>query len=679
MHRPSRSRLTFRTPRLVPLAVLPLALACGGGGLSESRHPTGSQSIAASSDYSALYVANEAEGTVSRVNPEAGTAERVEVGAEPSRIARIGNTVFVSLAAERAIAVLEDTAGVLSVVGRIEVGAEPNGLVTSEDGTRLFVAETTQNRVSLIDPVARRIVRSWAVEGQPRWLALHPGGRGLFVVSTYGGLITRIELQDEGDARQTVLVPESTGFGEFGPTRLQHRFTGDPAITPDGRQLLVPGLFVDSDTEVVDVEDGGRPNDDFPGGGYDRGGRFNPVMVVVPLGGDGVPEGIEEVEVVSIATFFEAPLISYPSSVTVDPDGEVALVTMEGSAGVVAVSLEKPRERSPSIFDIFSSSSDEAAGARFAPGGVSFSFRSTAAIGTDRGPNGVAMLGPNRAFVASFLDRTVAPIDGQPVRRWLGLDDDGSDGFDDAPSVARPGGIGTDIAPFFALRAGTGVTVETSKLPDAVERGRRLFFAANDPVVSNTQAGVSCATCHFRGRNDGLTWRFTRGAFQTPSLAGKVSETEPVRWDGGRETVAVDALMTSQGLMGGSGMTEVHSLDLAAFIDSTRDVDLPLRGVSVDEDPRLARGKALFERADVGCASCHSGPRYTDNKTYPMLGIMAQTRSLVGVAASAPYLHDGSASTLTDLLEKSRTNGMGNTSMLSSAEIADLAYYLESL
>jgi cytochrome c peroxidase len=54
-------------------------------------------------------------------------------------------------------------------------------------------------------------------------------------------------------------------------------------------------------------------------------------------------------------------------------------------------------------------------------------------------------------------------------------------------------------------------------------------------------------------------------------------------------------------------------------------------------------------------------------------------RSLVGVSASAPYLHDGSVPTLRELLEAVRDSEMGNTGMLSGAELDDLEAYLQSL
>jgi cytochrome c peroxidase len=88
----------------------------------------------------------------------------------------------------------------------------------------------------------------------------------------------------------------------------------------------------------------------------------------------------------------------------------------------------------------------------------------------------------------------------------------------------------------------------------------------------------------------------------------------------------------------------------------------------------------VFERADVACATCHTGERFTDNASYAMYGLEGvNTPTLVGIAGTGPYLHNGSAATIEDVLEMSRGGEMGDTSMLSQDEMADLAAYVKSL
>ena len=203
-------------------------------------------------------------------------------------------------------------------------------------------------------------------------------------------------------------------------------------------------------------------------------------------------------------------------------------------------------------------------------------------------------------------------------------------------------------------------------------------FCETYPDAPACDAGeVSCSTCHMDGRNDGLTWTFEHGVRQTPSLAGAVSVTAPFTWTDQVASVGDEALITSSGRMGGDGLSYAEAAQVSAFIESIRAVDVPSRG---SDDPAVLRGKAVFEREDVACASCHTGARFTDNDHYTMYGLEAvNTPTLVGVSATAPYLHDGSVGTLEEVLELSRTGAMGDTSMLSQAEMDDLAAYVKSL
>ena len=58
----------------------------------------------------------------------------------------------------------------------------------------------------------------------------------------------------------------------------------------------------------------------------------------------------------------------------------------------------------------------------------------------------------------------------------------------------------------------------------------------------------------------------------------------------------------------------------------------------------------------------------------------ADTPSLIGLAASAPYFHDGSAATLEALLrDRGAVHGMGETAQLNDEQVADLTAFLETL
>jgi cytochrome c peroxidase len=98
------------------------------------------------------------------------------------------------------------------------------------------------------------------------------------------------------------------------------------------------------------------------------------------------------------------------------------------------------------------------------------------------------------------------------------------------------------------------------------------------------------------------------------------------------------------------------------------------------------RGKEVFLRA--GCAKCHPPGLFTDLRSYDV-GTSGRfdkptdkfdTPTLVELWRTAPYLHDGSAATLREVVTMRNSKDQhGTTSNLSNQEIDDLCAYLLSL
>jgi cytochrome c peroxidase len=112
--------------------------------------------------------------------------------------------------------------------------------------------------------------------------------------------------------------------------------------------------------------------------------------------------------------------------------------------------------------------------------------------------------------------------------------------------------------------------------------------------------------------------------------------------------------------------------------------------------PAAERGKEIFHRKEVGCATCHSGPYYTDSSLKQpfnlhdvgtglfdkseRMGTKYDTPTLLSIYRSAPYLHDGSAKTLRDVVTTcNKDDKHGKTSQLKSGEVDDLVAFLKSL
>ena len=84
----------------------------------------GSSAMALSADGSTLFVADQDNGALARVNLATGDLRTVLLGMEPTRIARIGDTLYVTLRAERAIAVVDiQEGGDVAVRGVYPVGS----------------------------------------------------------------------------------------------------------------------------------------------------------------------------------------------------------------------------------------------------------------------------------------------------------------------------------------------------------------------------------------------------------------------------------------------------------------------------------------------------------------------------------------------------------------------------
>jgi hypothetical protein len=219
------------------------------------------------------------------------------------------------------------------------------------------------------------------------------------------------------------------------------------------------------------------------------------------------------------------------------------------------------------------------------------------------------------------------------------------------------------------------------------------------------------------GLTDGRVWHNPEGLRKTPSMAGLV-HTHPLHWSADRDEVQ-DFEYTIRGkLMQGRGLLADRIKPKTAF--EPVELEEKLTGRSKDLDALAAytnafeftlsphipapgklshgaeRGKQLFFSKEVGCASCHSGPYYTDSnltKPYKLhdigtggddpsekMGPKYDTPTLLGVYRTAPYLHHGKAKTLQDVLTTCNPDDRhGQTSHLKPNEIGDLVEFLKAL
>ncbi|MGF1465325.1 MAG: cytochrome-c peroxidase [Sandaracinaceae bacterium] len=208
-------------------------------------------------------------------------------------------------------------------------------------------------------------------------------------------------------------------------------------------------------------------------------------------------------------------------------------------------------------------------------------------------------------------------------------------------------------------------------LPDAAPRGsvgRGLFTGA--------PAGIACASCHPAGGDDGHVWVFDPpGPRRNQDLRGGLMATAPYHWTGDQPDLVgvIEAAFTDRI---GRPVSLEEQVEVARWLQS-----LPMPAGSAASPEAVARGHSLFASEEAGCASCHAGRHLTNNESTDLGdGLEVQVPSLLGVGARAPYLRDGCAATLEDVLRGdcfARPEVHGGH--LDEAQRADLVAYLRSL
>ncbi len=266
------------------------------------------------------------------------------------------------------------------------------------------------------------------------------------------------------------------------------------------------------------------------------------------------------------------------------------------------------------------------------------------------GPDGVAIASDGDVLVWCSFSRSVKRID----------------------TVDDKGKLAASVAP---SKIANGPTLVASSFDEKQHVGMELFHIASTQVSAG--GAMACASCHPDGRADGLSWRIDKHELQTPVLVGRVAGTHPYKWDGGDPDIKASLTGTMKRL-GGTGLKADQTAALAAYLEALPAPQAPSRDTQM-----VARGQKLFDSAELGCRSCHDGAKYTDNTKHEFKAVTlkeSDTPSLVGLAAGAPYYHDGSAATLESLLrDRARVHGMAETAKLTDTQVNDLIAFLETL
>lgn len=576
-----------------------------------------------------LWVTNPDGDTVTVLESASGTkAAEIVVGASPRTVAVAADgRIWLTVQQDPAVVVIDpDT---LRVVARhaLPRASQPFGVVAGPDGT-VWVALAASGTVLRLDSEGR-MVGQVAVGPDPRHLALtHDGSRMLvsrFItrpmpgeataqVQTRGTEGAEVIVLDPGTLRieRTVVLRHGNRVDTSESARGIPNYLGAAAVSPDGRLAWVPskqdniarGLLRD------------RRELDFQS-------TVRAVSSRIDL--QTLTEDTDR--------RFDHDNASLAAAATWHPGGRWLFVALETSRQVAVVDTLRGLE----LMRLE---------AGLAPQAVVAS------------PDGL------RLFVHNFMSRSVFA-------------------YDLAPLLA-----GSDIP---APPLWTAQTMTAEPLDPVVLRGKQLFYDARDRRLAR-DAYMSCATCHADGGHDGRVWDLTglgEGLRNTVSLRGRRGAQGLLHWSANFDEVQ-DFEAQIRRLAGGTGLMRDEDLALgtraqplgdrkagvssdldalAAYVTSLDRFDpSPHRSAAGQLTSLALDGQALFSTR--GCVQCHGGSTFTssgDGQRHSIGTIRPSSGQRLGAPldgidpptlrdawSTAPYLHDGSATTLVDAIRAHR-------------------------
>ena len=505
-------------------------------------------------------------------------------------------------------------------VATIKCGYEPTGLAISPDGKTLYTANYISSDVSVIDAVAGKEVARIKTGRSPMYLTLTPDGKKLLVNNS----LSPQPASDKNvtawvsviDTASRKVVAEKRSPG----TMLLGRGV---AVTPDGKTAFC----VHS-----------RPNFTITTAQIGQGWIHTNALSMIPLEGDG--------KVVTVLLDNVNSGAANPHGLAISKDARRLFVSHRGVHKVSVVDLDRlgkligaltPEKLKTAHVNLAMLWRDGRTIRRTGSGGL--------------GPTGMTISPADQSiYVANYYSDSVAVLDGLTGKLRKKI------------SLGGPGKM------------------------DIVRRGEFLFHDATQCF----QNWVSCVSCHPRTRADGVNWDLLNDGITNPknakSLVGSW-RTPPAMALGVRSSMEVAVEKGFRFIQFIQPEDDVLRA-VRAYLRDIKHIPSPYhRNPDGSMDAAATRGKKIFAKA--GCAECHPSPLYTDLKMYDVGTRNARnlkgrsefdTPSLIELYRTGPYLHDGRAATVEDVINKFNPDDEhGETSRLTAARKADLAAFLMSL
>jgi YVTN family beta-propeller protein len=495
------------------------------------------------------------------------------------------------------------------VKASIRVGHTPQGLVLSDDGKTIYVANRFDNDVSVVDVSANRETARIPAVREPRAMALTPDGKTLAVANfipdqaSNGSVVAaQISLIDVARNSLRKNIPLDNGA----------QSVAGLACSADGRYLYAVHLLSQYNSPITQIE---------------RGWVNTAALSVIDLQNSSV--------YASVLLDDTDRGAANPAGICID--SRRLFIALSGTHELMTVDLDAMHKAMEKFF----------------------------ADGHDRNDLLVSM-----SFLTPFKKRT--GLRGRCPKAIVCLDG--------LPVVS--GRFSTFLEKVTA--AGTTETIPLGNEPEA-DAARRGEFAFNDASIC-FQQWQSCASCHPDGRIDGLNWDQMNDGFGNPKNTKSLlysHVTPPSMITGIRESAE---LAVRKGIIHTlhNVVPEELAADIDEYLKSMRPAASPWLSEHRRRDPQR-KGKEIFERAK--CSVCHSGEHFTDMKRYNVgtgtgddTDLPFDTPSLRELWRTAPYLYDGRATTVKDVLTIfNAENKHGITGNLSGEELELLTLYLKTL
>src|SRR5579885_897086 len=221
--------------------------------------------------------------------------------------------------------------------------------------------------------------------------------------------------------------------------------------------------------------------------------------------------------------------------------------------------------------------------------------------------------------------------------------------------------------------------------PSLARKGEAIFY---DGARSHHQ-WFSCHTCHTDGHTCGANFDTLNddsygNAKLTPSLR-HVTRTGPWTWHGWQKDLGASVEKSLTQTMFGPKPTADETKALLAYLGTLEHPPNPHLGRGGKPSAAARRGETVF-KGKARCIRCHKGDEYTSTGSYDVKleeddspYKLWNPPTLRGLWDRGPFLHDGRAATLDDLLRRHHAPEKLGGEALTAEERRDLVEFLKSL